>query len=67
SCNPKLIREINITDVYKGPNIGAGKKSYLVNVVMMDEKKTLNDKAADKTMTRIFGKLESDLSLEIRK
>lgn len=67
SCNPKLIRDIDITDVYKGPNIGEGKKSYLVNVRMMDEKKTLNDKAADKLMNRIFGKLENEMSLEIRK
>ncbi|MEM0998102.1 MAG: phenylalanine--tRNA ligase subunit beta [Bacteroidota bacterium] len=66
-ANPKLIREIGITDVYKGPNIEAGKKSYLVNISMLDEKKTLNDKAADKVMRRVFQLLENELQLEIRK
>ena len=67
SCNPKLIREVSITDVYKGESIGAGKKSYLVTLTLLDEKKTLTVKAADKTMNRVFQKLESDFGVEIRK
>ena len=67
SCNPKLIRDIAITDVYKGDSIGAGKKSYLIQVTLLDEKKTLTVKAADKTMDRVFKKLEGDFGVEIRK
>lgn len=67
SCNPKLIRAIGITDVYRGDRIGEGKKSYLLNVTMLDEAKTMTDKTADKLMDRIFAKLENDLGVEIRK
>ena len=67
SCNPKLIREVGITDVYKGDRIGEGKKSYLVNITMQDNHKTLTDKAADKTMDRIFKKLEGDFGVEVRR
>ena len=66
-ANPKLIREVGITDVYKGDRIEAGKKSYLLNLTLLDEKKTLTVKAADKTMNRVFQLLENDLGVEIRK
>lgn len=67
SCNPKMIRNVGITDVYKGDRIAEGKKSYLVNITLIDENKTLTDKAADKTMNRIFSKLEGDFGVEVRK
>ena len=67
SCNPKLIREVNITDVYKGEHIEQGFKSYLVNLFLLDEQKSLKDKQVDKLMQRIFNKLESDLNISIRK
>ncbi len=67
ACNPKLIREVGITDVYKGDRIGEGKKSYLVNISLLDNNKTLTDKAADKTMDRIFQKLEGDFGVEVRR
>lgn len=67
SCNPKMIKEIGISDVYKGKGIPEGKKSYLVNLTFLDLKKTLTDKAVDKTMDRVFAKLEKDLGVEIRK
>ncbi len=67
ACNPKLIREVGITDVYKGSRIGEGKKSYLVNITLLDNDKTLTDKAADKTMCRIFQMLEGDFGVEVRR
>lgn len=66
-CNPKLIREIGITDVYQGKGIPEGKKSYLVNLTFLDPAKTLTDKAVDKTMSRVFQKLEQEIGAEIRK
>ena len=65
--NPKLIKAVSITDVYKGDSIGAGKKSYLLNLSILDETKTLQDEVVDKLMARVFEKLEKDLGLEIRK
>lgn len=67
SANPKLIREVSIMDVYKGDRIEAGKKSYLISLTIQDDNKTLVDKTVDKLMDRVFGKLENDLAVEIRK
>lgn len=67
SSNPKLIREVGISDVYEGENIGAGRRSYLISLVLLDEQKTLTDDVADKVMERVYGKLVGDLGVEIRK
>lgn len=67
ACNPALIKEITITDVYKGDKIEAGKKSYLVHLHIRDDKKTLVDKSVDKLMARVFNVLEKDLGAEVRK
>jgi len=67
SCNPKMIRAVGISDIYKGDRIAEGKTSYLINITLLDEKKTLTDKAAEKTMGRIFKKLEGEFAVEIRR
>ena len=66
-CNPKLIKEAGITDVYKGDKIEAGKKSYLVNLIIQDADKTLTDEACDKLMGKVFGVLEEKLGAVVRK
>lgn len=67
SCNPKLIREIGISDVFEGAQIGEGRRSYLINIMLLDETKTLTDDVADKLMEKVFAKLEGELGAEIRK
>ncbi|MFN8397641.1 MAG: hypothetical protein U0176_23680 [Bacteroidia bacterium] len=67
ATNPKLIKAVGITDVYKGDRIGQGKKSYLLNLTILDESKTLEDAVVDKLMARVFEKLEKDFGMEIRK
>lgn len=63
----KLLREVSLFDVYKGDKIQAGKKSYAVSFVFQHEDKTLTDAEIEKTMSRLMGKLESELNAEIRK
>lgn len=67
ATNPKLIKAVGITDVYKGDRIGEGKKSYLLNLTIQDESKTLEDAVVDKLMARVFEKLEKEYGMEIRK
>ncbi len=66
-ANPKLIRKVELHDVYMGKGIPEGKKSYLVSYELQDEKKTLADKAAEKVTQRIMQLLEKELKAEIRK
>ena len=65
-ANPKLIRSIELHDVYKGKGIAKGKKSYLVSIVLRDDKKTLVDKVADKVSERIYQMLKKEFGAEIR-
>ena len=43
----KLLKEVELFDVYEGKNIEAGKKSYAVSFLLQDETQTLNDTMID--------------------
>lgn len=62
----KLLRNINLFDVYEGKNLSKGKKSYAVSFKFRDDSKTLNDKEVDKMMGKIISSLEHQLKAELR-
>lgn len=66
-ANPKLIRSIDLHDVFKGKGIPEGKKSYLISIELRDDKKTIEDKAAEKITQRAYMLLENELGVEIRR
>ncbi|MEX8547918.1 MAG: phenylalanine--tRNA ligase subunit beta [Mucilaginibacter sp.] len=63
----KLIKEVNVFDVYKGDKLPAGKKSYALNFVLLDEEKTLTDKAIDAVMQKVAFNLQKEAGAEVRK
>ncbi|GAB4028408.1 phenylalanine--tRNA ligase subunit beta [Spirosoma gilvum] len=63
----KLLRSINVFDVYEGDNLGSGKKAYSVNFMLQDSTQTLTDAAIDKTMQRLMNAFEQELGAVIRK
>ncbi|OIN56546.1 phenylalanine--tRNA ligase subunit beta [Arsenicibacter rosenii] len=63
----KLLRSINVFDVYEGDKLEAGKKSYSVSFTLQDPSQTLNDAVIDKTMQRLMSAFERDLGALIRK
>ncbi|MFN8308538.1 MAG: phenylalanine--tRNA ligase subunit beta [Chitinophagales bacterium] len=65
--NKKLLREVDLFDVYKGEKLGADKKSYAVSFVFSDPEKTLTDAEIDKAMNKVIKRLEADLGAAIRK
>jgi phenylalanyl-tRNA synthetase beta chain len=62
----KLIKSINLFDVYEGKNLGEGKKSYAVSFTLQDDSKTLTDKQIDKTMQNLIFAFNRDLQAQIR-
>ena len=62
----KLVKDINLFDVYKGANLGKGKKSYAVSFILQDDSKTLTDKQIDKVMNNLIGAFDRDLGAQIR-
>ena len=62
----KLLKRVSLFDVYEGKNLEAGKKSYAVNFVLMDETKTMNDKQTDAIMQKIVAALQKQLGASLR-
>jgi len=63
----KLLKEVNVFDVYEGDKLPAGKKSYALSFILEDMEKTLTDKAIDSVMQKIIYNLEKEAGAEIRK
>lgn len=62
----KLLRDIDLFDVYEGKNLPAGKKSYAISLTLQDFEKTLQDKQIDNTMNRVIEALKKNLGAELR-
>ena len=62
----KLLKRVELFDVYEGKNLPAGKKSYAVNFILQDETKTLNDKQIDALMGKLITNLKTKLGAELR-
>ncbi len=62
-----LLKEINLFDVYEGEKIEAGKKSYAVSFILIDERQTLTDKTIEKVMSRLMEAFEKEAGAVIRK
>ena len=62
----KLLKEVDLFDVYQGENLPEGKKSYAVSFVLQDEHKTLADKQIDKIMQKLQHTFEKNLQAVLR-
>ena len=63
----KLLKSVELFDVYEGKNLPEGKKSYAVNFILQDETKTLNDKQIEAIMSKLTANLKNKLGAELRK
>lgn len=62
----KLLKKVDLFDVYKGDKLPDGKKSYAVSFTLQDENKTLTDKQIDKIMGKLRSAYEKELQAELR-
>ena len=62
----KLLKKVNLFDVYTGKNLPKGKKSYAVSFTLLDEEKTLTDKQIDKIMGKFLAQYQKELGAELR-
>lgn len=63
----KLLKRINVFDVYKGDKIDDGKKAYALSFYLQDNQQTLTDKVIDKTMRKLMQAFENEIGALIRK
>lgn len=62
----KLIKQVQVFDVYEGDKLPEGKKSYALNFTLQDEEQTLTDKQIDAVMQKIIANLVQNAKAEIR-
>ena len=62
----KLLRQVDLFDVYEDEKIPAGKRSYALSFTLSDNKATLSDKQIEQAMARIRGALEQKCAAEVR-
>ena len=62
----KLLKEVDLFDVYEGDKLPDGKKSYAVSFILQDETKTLADKQIDKIMQKLQQAFEKKLDAVLR-
>ena len=62
----KLLKQVELFDVYEGKNLPAGKKSYAVNFILQDDQHTLNDKQIEAIMNKLIQALKTKLNAELR-
>lgn len=66
STEKKLLKSVELFDVYEGKNIGEGMKSYAVNFILEDSEKTLTDERTDKVMKNIMNNLARKIGAQQR-
>ena len=62
----KLLKKVELCDVYEGDKLPAGKKSYAVNFILQDEEKTMGDKQIDAIMQKLIANIKKQLGAELR-
>jgi phenylalanyl-tRNA synthetase beta chain len=62
----KLLKQIDVFDVYQGDKLGQGKKAYALSFILQDQENTLTDKEIDKTMSNLIQAFQSQVGAIIR-
>lgn len=66
STERKLLKEVNIFDVYASEKLGSDKKSLAVSFILQDESKTLTDQQIEQVMEKLIGAFEKKLGAVLR-
>ena len=62
----KLLRGVDLFDVYEGDKLPSGSKSYALRFTLLDHERTLTDDQVDKAMKRIREALERETGAKVR-
>ena len=62
----KLLRAVNLFDVYEGKNLEADKKSYALSFTLQDSTKTMTDDQVEQAMSRILAALQKESGASLR-
>jgi phenylalanyl-tRNA synthetase beta chain len=63
----RLVRAANVFDEYRGPQVGPGKKSLALRIVLQSDEATLTDEDADDAVARVVAALGDRFGATLRK
>nr|MBA2422720.1 phenylalanine--tRNA ligase subunit beta [Chitinophagales bacterium] len=66
SVSGKLLKEVNLFDVYRDEKFGKGKKSCALSFIFLDENKTLTDSEVDGAIDKLIDNFQSQLKATVR-
>ena len=66
SAAGKLLRKINLFDIYRGKGVPEGKKSMAFSLELRADDRTLTDEDSVGVVNKVLAKLEADLGVQIR-
>ena len=66
AAEKKLLKAVNLFDVYEGKNLEAGKKSYALSFILQDTENTLKDKQIEAIMAKLFKTFEEKFGAKLR-
>ncbi len=66
AADKRILRSVELFDVYEGDKLPAGKKSYAITITLQDDEKTLQDKYIERVMGKIINDLTQKLGAELR-
>ncbi len=62
----KLLKAVNLFDVYEGKNLEEGKKSYALSFILQDSENTLKDKQIEAIMAKLLKTFEEKFGAKLR-
>ena len=66
AAEKKLLKAVNLFDVYEGKNLEAGKKSYALSFILQDTENTLKDKQIEAIMAKLLKTFEEKFDAKLR-
>ena len=62
----KMVADVSLFDVYRGPQVGEGKKSVSFAVLLRASDRTLTDEEADAIADKIMKRLHDEYGIVLR-
>ena len=66
AAEKKLLKAVNLFDVYEGKNLEGGKKSYALSFILQDAENTLKDKQIEAIMAKLLKTFEEKFDAKLR-
>jgi phenylalanyl-tRNA synthetase beta chain len=62
----ELLRELRLFDVYRGPGIETGCKSFAIGLILQDDSRTLSDADVDRLVAAVVERTAAELGAQVR-